>query len=82
MSRGDLLFHKYELLATLENNLNKTRAAVRSLPANTFENESDDATLDRLTHEHSLAPVELRENDLRKTSPAELAKLIQQKLSE
>jgi hypothetical protein len=64
MSQGDLLFHKYDLLATLENNLNKTRAAVRSLPANTFENESDDATLDRLTHEHSLAPVELRENDI------------------
>jgi TIR domain len=64
MSRGDLLFHKYDLLATLENNLSKTRAAVRTLPADTFENESDDATLDRLTQEHSLTPVELRENDI------------------
>lgn len=64
MPRGDLLFHKYDLVATIENNLKKTRAAIQTLPANTLENESDDAALNRLVHEHSLAPVELRENEI------------------
>jgi hypothetical protein len=64
MPRGDLLFRKYDLSATLENNLAKTREAIRRLSADTLPTELDDATLDRLTQQHSLSPVELRENDI------------------
>ena len=64
MARTDVLFRKYDLRATLENNLNKTRSAVRSRPAESLGNESDDALVEQLITEHSLTPVELREKDI------------------
>ncbi len=64
MSRADLLFHKYDLHGTLDNHLKKARSAVMNLPAEMFEHEFDDAAIDRLTAEHSLTTVELRDADI------------------
>ncbi len=64
MSQGDLLFQKYDLHATLDNNLKKARSAVMNLPAEMFEHEFDDPAIDRLSAEHSLTAVELRDADI------------------
>jgi hypothetical protein len=64
MSRGDPLFRQYDLRGTLDNHLKRTRAAVLNLPAGIFEKELDDTTIDRLTSEHSLKPIELHESDI------------------
>jgi hypothetical protein len=64
MSKGDLLFNKFDLHATLDKQGKRAREAVMKLPEKEILGEAEEALVSKFTPDYIIEPIELLENGI------------------